>query len=56
MLPNELMIWINPLEVLYQFGEDGCFCILYDQTNTEPWNHKALINKSDKKNLLKKTK
>jgi hypothetical protein len=54
MLPNELMIWINPLEVLYRIGEDGCICILYDHTNTEPWNHKGLINKSDKKKSVKK--
>jgi protein Tob/BTG len=54
MLPNDLMIWINPLEVLYRIGEDGCICILYDHTNTEPWNHKALIDKSDKKKSVKK--
>jgi protein Tob/BTG len=54
MLPNDLMIWINPLEVLYRIGEDSCICILYDHTSTEPWNHKALINKSDKKKSVKK--
>jgi hypothetical protein len=48
------MIWINPLEVLYRIGEDSCICILYDHTSTEPWNHKALINKSEKKKSVKK--
>jgi hypothetical protein len=48
---DNLMIWINPLEVLYQFGENGCLCILYDHDSTEPWSHKTLLNKPDKKTV-----
>jgi hypothetical protein len=51
MLPDNLMIWINPLEVLYRFGENGCLCILYDHDSTEPWSHKTILNKPDKKTV-----
>jgi hypothetical protein len=54
MLPNNLMIWINPGEVLYRFGDDNCICILYDHNNnTEAWNHTASINKPVKKTIKK---
>ncbi len=49
-LPTSITVWINPQEVCYRFDEDGCICVLYDKSNTEPWTHNTLINKEYQKN------
>jgi len=46
-------VWINPQDVCYRFGEDGCICVLYDKDDTEPWTHKTLINTEYQKNKIK---
>jgi len=46
-------VWINPQDVCYRFGEDGCICVLYDKDDTEPWTHKTLINTEYPKNKIK---
>jgi protein Tob/BTG len=53
ILPNNFMMWINPLEVLYRFGENGRIYILYDHNSMEPWIPNALINKPAKKTVKK---
>jgi len=52
-LPTFLTVWINPQDVCYRFGEDGCICVLYDKDDTEPWTHKTLINTEYPKNKIK---
>ena len=52
-LPNALTLWVNPREVTYRFGENGCICILYNNNNTEPWTHITLIDKTCQKKKQK---
>jgi protein Tob/BTG len=33
MFPQELTIWIDPLEVSYRIGENGSICVLYDHAH-----------------------
>ncbi|KAG8178356.1 hypothetical protein JTE90_027225 [Oedothorax gibbosus] len=35
LLPNELTMWIDPLEVSYRIGENGSICVLYDGTKNQ---------------------
>jgi hypothetical protein len=49
-------MWINQLEVLYRFGENGRIYILYDHNSMEPWIPNALINKPVKKTVKKSNK
>jgi len=39
LFPNELTLWIDPLEVSYRIGENGSICVLYEYKEgvTEPW-------------------
>lgn len=35
LLPNELTMWVDPLEVSYRIGENGSICVLYDGTKNQ---------------------
>lgn len=53
--PNELTMWIDPLEVSYRIGENGRICLLYVYSEgvTEPWIPEFLRkDKKRKKNKL----
>lgn len=54
ILPSELIIWIDPLEVTYRIGESGSVCVLYEHSEgvTDPWIPASMRNKKCPNNSL----
>jgi protein Tob/BTG len=51
-LPNNFMMWINPLDVSYRFEEHGCIYNLFDNKCYEAWKHKLHVDKKIKNNQV----
>jgi protein Tob/BTG len=45
MLPSQLTIWVDPLEVAYRIGEDGSIGVLYD-ANAQPLSNNDDVDSS----------
>ena len=46
-LPQELTIWVDPLEISYRIGENGSICVLYEHCEDSeniPWKPKESNN------------
>lgn len=55
-LPDNLMMWIDPLDVSYRIGEYSCIYTLFDKNSFEAWKHKIPVKKKIKKNQVAPSK
>ena len=50
------ILWINPKDVSYRFGEYGSIYTLYEHTDLQPWNTNFLLKKKPNKFIFYKFK
>jgi len=49
----EFMLWIDPKEVTYRFGENGPICVIFSHEDLTPWTHKRTVKQKHQQDSFK---